>query len=137
MNKKQKEIIEKVNKVLESIIGSSLVLEKEGKREVPTYNGETCIYDNIEFSLEWNSELGEVICDNIVLSKNFNMRDVWKVFDKIYMDFNVDDHVEPLLEMRGTNGIPTSIRMLVEDAEVIEQTYKDISEKLHDLVKEK
>lgn len=110
------------------------MLKKEGKTEIPTYDGETCIYDNIEFSLEWHSELGEDICDNIVLPKDFNMRDVWKVFDRLYYDFDVDDHVEPLVEMRGTNGVPSSIRSLVEDAEMIESTYKEITNSIYELI---
>lgn len=134
MNKKQKEIIEKVNEVLESIVGSSLVLEKEGKREVPTYDGETCIYDNTEFSLEWSSDLGEDICDNVVFPKDFNMRDIWNVFYSMYYNFDVDDHVEPLVAMRGTSGVPNSIRALVEDAEMIENTYKEIADAINNLI---
>lgn len=34
-----------------------------------------------------------------------------------YNSFNVDEEVEPLVEMRGQRGVPSSIRSLVEDAE--------------------
>ena len=34
-----------------------------------------------------------------------------------YNSFDVDEEVEPLIEMRGQRGVPSSIKSLVEDAE--------------------
>lgn len=34
-----------------------------------------------------------------------------------YVDFDVDEAVEPWIELRGQRGVPSSIRTLVEDAE--------------------
>ena len=42
-------------------------------------------------------------------------------------DFDVDEHVEMWAEIRGTRGVPDSIRTLVEDAEAIQQKYFQLS----------
>lgn len=38
-----------------------------------------------------------------------------------YDEFDVDDHVELLFDQRGKNGVPKSVRELLEDAEAIER----------------
>ena len=45
--------------------------------------------------------------------------------------FDVDDHVEPLIYMRGKKGVPESIRALVEDAEDIEDMLRDLLQTLY------
>lgn len=41
--------------------------------------------------------------------------------------FDVDEHVEPLIEIRGTRGVPSSVRILVEDAYDIEKMLDDLA----------
>ena len=71
--------------------------------------------------------------DEIDLDIDFTDKDLYKLFYELYENFDVDEHVEPLVEMRGTNGVPSSIKVLVDDAEMIEQKYQDISEGLFNI----
>lgn len=45
-------------------------------------------------------------------------------------NFDVDEHVEMWMEARGTRGVPSSARTLVEDAEEIEKMYQEIVKEL-------
>ena len=42
-------------------------------------------------------------------------------------NFDIDEEVEPYIENRGNNGVPTSIRALLEDAEWKQQQLKALS----------
>lgn len=55
-----------------------------------------------------------------------------------YQDFDVDEHVEMWLEARksGVQGIPSSIRELVKDAEDIDDMLKELAETLEDKERE-
>lgn len=46
-------------------------------------------------------------------------RAVEEIHDFAY-NFDVDEHAEPLIEIRGTHGVPDSIAWLIEDAEEIQ-----------------
>lgn len=43
-----------------------------------------------------------------------------------YNNFDVDEHVDLWAESRGKNGTPSSYRVLVEDAEAIEEMLKTL-----------
>ena len=60
-----------------------------------------------------------------------------KVYE-FYQDFDVDEHVYMWLEAKqnGVGGVP-SARVLVEDAEAIEQMLLDLSEALRDAYRER
>lgn len=83
---------------------------------------------------EWYSDAGEDMANEIDLDIDFTDKDLYEYFYNLYYDFDVDGHVAPLVEMRGTRGVPDSIKVLVEDAEMIEQKYEDISEGLYNIV---
>jgi hypothetical protein len=78
-----------------------------------TVNSDTCIENHSplgeDLVIECNnpSELVEAICDE-------------------YEQFDVDDHVELYVGMRGTNGVPMSIKSLVYDAEDIEKMLEEL-----------
>lgn len=82
---------------------------------------------------EFYSDEGEDMPNEIDLDIDFTDRDLYEYFYNLYNNFDVDEHVEPLVEMRGTRGVPSSIRVLVDDAEMIEQKYQDISEGLYNI----
>lgn len=82
---------------------------------------------------EWYSDAGEDMPDEIDLDIDFTDQDLYKFFYELYENFDVDEHVEPLVEIRGTRGVPSSIKTLVDDAEMIEQKYQDISERLFNI----
>lgn len=50
-----------------------------------------------------------------------------------YNSFDVDEEVEPLIEMRGQRGVPRSIRDLVTDAEWKEEKLKQLADDLENL----
>lgn len=52
---------------------------------------------------------------------------------ELYEDFDVDEETEMWIEGRGKNGIPSSIRVLVEDAEWKENTLGELAEELEKL----
>lgn len=53
--------------------------------------------------------------------------DFAKAVSRISEDFDVDEHVEPLVEIRGTRGVPSSVRVLVDDAYEIEKMLDELS----------
>ena len=44
-----------------------------------------------------------------------------------YDDFDADDHAAALIPMRGTNGVPSSIRAILYDAESIQNKLLDLA----------
>ena len=59
-----------------------------------------------------------------------------KLFD-LYLNFNPDEHVEPYINLRGQNGIPSSISDLVADAfnimSMYQKLHSDVKKIVHDL----
>lgn len=47
--------------------------------------------------------------------------------------FDIDEEVEPYIECRGKNGVPSSIRTLVEDAEWKLEQLEQLSESLNEI----
>lgn len=88
-----------------------------------------------EWQLENFSELGEDLLEFIEFDgtiKNFVEK-----FEEIANSFDVDEHAEVYINMRGENGVPDcSIRDLVEDAEWIEGMYQETLIKLKEKLKE-
>ncbi len=56
--------------------------------------------------------------------------DIFVQVSEIALSFDIDEHVEPLIEMRGTYGVPSSISTLIEDAEKIQCMYSELANKL-------
>lgn len=50
-----------------------------------------------------------------------------------YLNFDVDEEVEVWIDSRGENGVPSSIRALVEDAEWKEKKLETLSDVLGEL----
>jgi hypothetical protein len=50
--------------------------------------------------------------------------------------FDVDEHVAGWVESRGENGVPSSVRDLVVDAEVIEKMLEDLADALEKVDKQ-
>lgn len=53
-----------------------------------------------------------------------------------WQGFDVDDEVEPYIEMRGTNGVPSSVRELIEDAEWKRDTLGELSKAVSAVIRE-
>ena len=56
--------------------------------------------------------------------------DIYEQFCDISLNFDVDEHVEMWIELRGTRGVPSSISELVKDAEEIEDMYSILAAEL-------
>lgn len=54
-------------------------------------------------------------------------KDIVREMLRYSADFDVDEHVAPLVEIRGTRGVPDSILVLVEDAKEIEEMLDDLA----------
>ena len=63
-----------------------------------------------DIELEKRTSLGENY--SFVVSKDNPVGDI-KLFA---MNYDPDDHVEPLVPIRGKYGVPTSIKALIDDA---------------------
>ena len=84
-------------------------------------------YDK-EWELEFWSDLGE---DVIVYIENDNTTQ--NIIDRIKEcadDFDAEEHAEMWIDSRGRNGVPNSIRGLIEDAESIKSFLTDIANEL-------
>ena len=53
--------------------------------------------------------------------------------EKIVDNFDVDEEVEIFIDNRGKNGIPSSVRTLIEDAEWKLETLQSLADALEDL----
>ncbi len=56
--------------------------------------------------------------------------DIYEQVCDISLNFDVDEHVEVYVNIRGTRGVPSSISALVKDAEEIEDMYSILAAKL-------
>ena len=46
---------------------------------------------------------------------------------RVYENYDVDEHVDGWAQMRGTRGVPSTYRELLEDAEAIEKMLEELS----------
>lgn len=82
--------------------------------------------DGDDVELQQYSPLGEDFFFS-VRAKSF-VRDVLEYAH----DFNPDKHAEMWVESRGTNGVPNSIRQLIDDADAIADMLDDLAKALPD-----
>lgn len=83
--------------------------------------------------LENYSPAGEDLCEEIEFRKRDQVASFTNSLFDLYMEFDVDDHVEMWIEARrnGVAGVPSSIKALVEDAEAIEKMYENLCNELN------
>lgn len=85
------------------------------------------VYENGDIELETWSPAGE----DVVFDVNTNNL-VYEV--RCYANnFDVDDHVLMWAEHRGENGVPNSIRELVDDAEAIQDMLNELADALEEV----
>ena len=90
-----------------------------------------------KLTLEWWTGLGENIIEDISIPLNYQVSNIAEEIDRLKNSFDVDDHVESLIQYRGTHGVPNSISALVEDAQKLEEMYEKLSDELWLLAKNK
>lgn len=55
-------------------------------------------------------------------------------FHQYALDFDADEHAEQWVNMRGKDGVPSTIRGLIEDADSIQEYLDEASTKLSEMV---
>ena len=87
-------------------------------------------YDNSYcIELEYWSNLGENVIISIVVDR-LTRENVRKELDAYYENFDAEEHASELFNHKGTRGIPTSLRALLNDADEQDETLKEICEAL-------
>lgn len=81
-----------------------------------------------DIELETYSPEGEDVI--IPLVYNGTEEDFIKEFRSYAEDFDVEEHAEMWIENRGNNGVPDSIKDLLEDAEWIKSTLEEVADEL-------
>lgn len=119
MGKIEKRLPKKVMDVLENCGWRLNSIEKQ--------DGEYCA--EIENCSPAGEDLVETIWYNGTANGFIDAVDCWCA------DFDVDEHVELWIDKRGKNGVPGTVRELVEDAEAIEQMFVELSCELDKLWK--
>lgn len=71
---------------------------------------------NFSGEIEFYSPLGE----DVVLDLDYTSNSIVESFISLYESFDAEEHAAMWINSRGTNGVPDSIRDLLEDAEWIE-----------------
>ena len=77
-----------------------------------------------EWEIESSSPLGEDLVEYI---NGENDEEIIADIERLASNFDVDDHVELYVGMRGTRGVPDSISALVKDAEDIQEMLDDLA----------
>lgn len=49
-------------------------------------------------------------------------------------DFDADEHAEMWVEFRGKNGVPNSIRALIDDADAIQEMLDELAEAVYEFM---
>ena len=63
-------------------------------------------------------------------------KDFIKSIEKLVENFDIDEEVEPYIEIRGTRGVPKSVRTLIEDAEWKLETLQSLVDDLDEYLYE-
>ena len=93
--------------------------------------GEKGRYD---IELETYSPEGEDVL--VSLTYDGTEKDFIREFNDYAEGFDAEDHAEMWIECRGKNGVPDSIKDLLEDAEWIKDTLMEIADELKELDEE-
>ncbi len=76
----------------------------------------------IEF---WTDTANHDVFDAI--EYNGTPEDFVNKFEEIAEGYDIDDEVEIYIPMRGTHGVPSSVRTILEDIEEAKKTWMDIA----------
>ena len=79
----------------------------------------------IEF---WTDTAGQDI--PVVIDYNGTVNDLVNKFSIYAENYNVDEEVELYVNMRGQNGVPSTIRELLDDCQEAKDTLLDIAKKM-------
>lgn len=72
-------------------------------------------------------------CFDKVRFPELGIHDIAKWLQEEYEVFDVDEHVELWIGSRGKNGVPATVRELLEDAEAIERMLEELAIKVRSM----
>ena len=90
-----------------------------------TYNN-----DGYDVELETYSPEGEDVIISLIYDGT--EEDFIKQFESYAEDFDAEEHAETYINMRGKNGVPESIKNLLEDAEWQKEMLLEVAKDLND-----
>ena len=95
-----------------------------------------CIIPEGKTELEFTqfSPAGEDFCFYIEFNIN-DIQDFLYELKEYVNDFDVDEHAEQWISIRGTRGVPNSIRALIEDAESIKEMLQELLFEAEEVIK--
>ena len=91
-----------------------------------TYNN-----DGYDVELETYSPEGEDVIISLIYDGT--EEDFIRQFERYAEDFDADEHAETYINMRGQNGVPESIKDLLEDAEWQKEMLLEVAKDLNSL----
>lgn len=111
------------------------ILEYNGINIVGTERNGNMLYSEIEFY----SDAGEDVLESIYYgdgngNKEHMAEEFIKGFRSCADDFDPDEHAEMWIERRGKNGVPETIRELINDADWIKEKLEDVARQLDRLM---
>lgn len=120
--------------VMTRLSGIETILEEAGIDARVSTSVETDYPDESKLrafvEIEFSSDLGEDVVENIEFREfeNINIDGFIRLLREYADDFDVDEHAEELVPMRGKNGVPNvSISELIEDAQGIKDYLFEIA----------
>lgn len=99
------------------------------EERLPYLDGEAW-YGLVEF---WTDTADQDIPTEIYF--NGTAEDFVEKFTERAENYDVDEEVELYMEMRGKNGVPDTIRELLDDCQEAKDTLMEIAEKLQEAIK--
>ena len=73
---------------------------------------------------------------NFYIEFNNNIQDFLNELREYVNDFDIDEHVKIWIDVLGQNGVPSTIRELLEDAESIKEMLEELLNSVEEYVKE-
>lgn len=101
-----------------------MALSKKQRKIIEDLGWNIEIEKRVEYCLSQHSPLGEDFSFSVSYDDPVN--DIIRY----YNDFNPEEHAEMWIENRGKNGVPSSIKLLLKDADDIEEMLHQLVEKL-------
>lgn len=86
-------------------------------------------YAIIEF---WTDTAGQDI--SVVIDYDGTVNDLVNKFSDYAENYNVDEEVELYVNMRGQNGVPSTIRELLDDCQEAKDTLMNIATKMKEII---
>ena len=125
-------VMSEVNRDLESKIIGKGALEILEEHDITVNVYENDRTDEYTVELQYYSDAGEDFSMNVKVNHGgfFESVDFAEAFLKTTNDFDVDEHAEMWIENRGKNGTPSSIRVLLKDAESIKEHFENVANKV-------